>query len=317
MRIRPFESSVLALILILFMASCAAIPSPTPTSTSAPTLTSTVTLTPLPSATPTNSPPKDGDTKLENGETFIYKIIQSSDSQGQQYSGWFRKLTPTAIPVYDWSEIGSPGGKDIGPMVVYVQEGVSGADGIKSITHPVLTLSDARNSTYEHFMDGKLNEDYYHPKCCASHTYTATQLAPFFGSLQSGTMDYTFTNGSQKYPWYLGPKSGSVVYVIDFDKATPEKSNGFLEWRDLPNQIRFRSVFWGVDEQGNILGAISSEKSLDQLDDTELRLMVLYHITAVLDEKDVTDYGFGVLPEMMSEQAGKDKPPYIQIQREP
>ena len=273
-------SKIFLLVLIISLASCSPLSTNTlATATSLPltqtpteAFTVTPTLTPLPSATPTKVILKDGDTKIENGETFIYKVIQSTDSQEPQYRGWFRDLTPRAIPLYDckfYIPDGNGGFKicqDIGPIKVYVEESVLGTDAIKSLTHTELVVpsnGNVLNSEFLGAVDGKFMQNYFHTKCCAAKQYTATEVAPLTNGLQNGnTIPYTFTVDSKEYTWYPGPNAGATVYILNYASTNPTKDNGFWKWYDMPYETYFHTAFWGIDTQGNILGAIASEKPL-------------------------------------------------------
>ena len=128
---------------------------------------------------------------------------------------------------------------------------------------------------------------------------------------------YTYMYGTKTYTWQPSPTHGADIYIVNFDNT-----NGFNEWHDLPdktfqpNQTVFRTIFWGTNAQGNISGAIATQ-DISKLDDSEIRLLALFHVASVLDgaTTNVTGAGYGPFLQFLLGYAAKDTIPYIQIQK--
>jgi len=318
-----------------FLAACAAKPAtatlddktPTaaPISGTAPSVPATeVTATPVAAEATEMGPtvPQEGDTKLENGYTYAYTVIRSEDSK-ELYQGWFRPMTPVKIPFWDWTDkwYGVDGtlktGQDIGNMMMLVGEGVPGADAIKSITHagfPPDRLIDESNM-YMQAVLGKFTENF------SGNIIGAVpdeQWKAMNDGLQAGTIKYTIKAGSKEYAWYPSPEHGAMVYVLKYDKATQTEENGFLDWKDYPNKNHFHTAFLGLDSKGNILGSISSEKPLNELEDWELQMMQYYHMATAVNSQSSDQNqngGFSPFLQILIERAAQLNPPYIEVER--
>ena len=184
----------------------------TPTSTAAaPTATATA------EASPTPAGPKEGDTKVENGYTYTYTVVKTADGK-EAYEGWFRPMTPTAIPLFDWTTYVSDDsggwklGKDIVPITMFVEEGVPGADAIKVFSHTELAKPAAVDKTnpYEETLNGEFVKYIYGT---GSSSNDGTKMNT---GLQSGTIKYPIQYGSKEYDWYPSPEHGVVVYVFNY-----------------------------------------------------------------------------------------------------
>lgn len=288
------------------------------TQTIAPAVTEAPTIAP----TATETGPKEGDTKVENGYTFTYTVVKTADGK-EPYTGWFRPMTLTPIPIWDYNIYAKDAagnfvsGKAIGPIQVLVEEGVSGADTIQSLSH----------TKYQDLNSDQANNEYldtvrplFHMRFLGSPAKTGQddQWQELVTNLQDGdpkTGSITFTVSGKKFSWGPGPNEGSVVYVMNWDHAAPTKDNGFVQWKDNTNIDNFRSAFWGIDAEGNILGAIASEKPLNQLSDKQIRMLPFFHTISILDGEDMTARGFSTRLDLELDKAGQVLPPYIEINK--
>jgi hypothetical protein len=86
----------------------------------------------------------------------------------------------------------------------------------------------------------------------------------------------------------------------------------------MPWKTNFWVAFWGVDSHG-IVGAISLDKPLDQLDPFEIRMLPLWHEAVVIDDdeqdnSDISNVGFNGLLQRLVQDVTAVKPPLIEIQ---
>jgi len=277
--------------------------------------------TPTTEASPTPAAPKEGDTMVENGYTYTYTVIRSPDTKETLYTGWFRKMTLTALPLWDWSTYvpdGSGGwkvGQDVGPIQVLVEKGVPGADTIRSLEHTQYPDGQPNNNEYMETLYPLISKRFLGKWLDAASNEEWRQLQVDLQDGKPDTAMITFTVNGKEYQWSPGPNVGSVVYVLNWDHAAPTKENGFVEWKDNTNTDRFRTAFWGIDDKGNILGAIASEKPLNELTYKQIRMMVLYDTIQILVGKDMTDVGYGAVLNDFADISGKDNPPVIEIHK--
>jgi hypothetical protein len=279
----------------------------------------------VPPVTPTEVEPKEGDTKkvIENEKevTYVYKEIKSADNKEVLYTGWFRSLTPVALPLWDWDTYvrddsgGWKFGKDVGPIQIFIEEGASGTNPINSLEHTQTPEGTVNNGDYMGRLFALMTK-----RITGSYPdgLSNDQLDQFYLDLQDGKPDtaaITFSASGKEYTWSPGPNEGSVIYILNWDAATPAGGNGFGEWVDNTNTDRFRSAFWGTDASGNIIGAIASQKPLNELTDKQIRAMVLFHTISILDGQDMTIRGYSAVLNDYADTSGQDTPPYIQIHK--
>ena len=300
---RRFLYTLLALTLLSACQPIVLAATATPTKTPATaTITPTLTLTETPTfvLTPTESEPKAGDTKVENGFTYTYTEIKSSG--GKEYLGYFRQLGKD-LPLWDlegyYVAVLNPDGKsvaknadgsyqwqqakNIAPINVFVELGAD-TSGIQSITH------SPRPGTLQTTPDyiGRLsNEIFKH--YLPSSAPTRDTHALLDAALQAGLVTYTITDGANTYTFPLSPTSGATIYAINSANAT--KDNGFTQWVDGLGDHNFSTAFWGADQKG-LIGAIASETPLSMLSDSELMMLPLWHLTVAMDHPNVTDVGY-------------------------
>ncbi len=275
--------------------------------------------------TPTETGPKEGDTKIvvENGKNVVYtyKEIKSADNKEALYTGWFRTLTPTRLPVWDWTTYipdGTGGwkfGKDVGPIQIWVAEGGTGAEMMQSLTHIQAPDGEGNNIEYMKSLRPLVSKRFngVYPDALSEEQWRQFQLDLQDGKSDTGSI--TFTMDGKDYQWSPGPNVGTVVYIMNWDDAVPAEGNGFGEWVDNTNTDRFRTAFWGVDDKGNILGAISSQKPLNELTDKQIRAMALFHTISILDGQDMTNRGYSSVLNDYADTSGQDSVPYIQINK--
>ena len=256
-----------------------------------------------PTTASTEAGPKAGDTKVENGYTYTYTDIQANGKE--VYKGWFRPMTPTAIPMIDWPWYRPDGtqGKDIAPITIMVAEGVSGADVIQTFTHTELPKGQGGNNRYLGFIITEFgNNDN------AAWAKARTEL-------QAGTKKYSVKFGNTSYDWYPSPNHGSIVYVLNYNN--PALSAKEDDWKDAPYNNKFKATFWGLDSQGNTVGAIASQTPLNQLDPNELSIFPFYHVASIIggSGSDLALYfsGYSQLLQHMMQSSIHSDPPYVEI----
>lgn len=306
----------------------------TPTSTMPPSAIQAPTITPTntqPTATPTTEPlpksaaessptptgPKEGDTKVENGYTYTYTVIKTAEGK-EAYQGWFRSMTPTAIPMYDWGQGYIPDGnggwiqaKNVSPITILVEENVSGAATIQSFTHKDLVSLSKDQQSHELYIGYMMT----------FFGTTDEALAQSAREQQSGTLKYPVQFGDTTFDWYPSPDHGAKVYILNYNNPTISKDSGAVEWKDAPYDNSFRTTFWGLDAQGNAIGAIASKQPLDQLNQTgmfnELLIFPYYHVASMLGGTggDLKQYsgGFSILLQKLMQYSERSDPPYVEI----
>lgn len=280
------------------------------TPTPVPTATATSTEIPA-SPTATEAGPKEGKTMVENGYTYTYTVIPESG-----YKGWFRPMAD--MPLVPWLAKYVPDGSggyvestnrnNIGPTRLLVEKGVEGEQAIKALTQRQLE----RGVTFPYYVE-------------QIYTWIRTRYEEINPNaddykrntdLQNGNISFKFHAGPKEYTWTISPHSGATIYVVKNDPAHLTEENGFWTWVDGPYGTHFSTAFWGVDQNG-IVGAISLDKSLDQLDPFELRIIPLYHQVAVLKHDDVQGVGFDGPLQMIVTFAGRENPLVIEIENRP
>lgn len=279
--------------------------------------------TPTTAPTPTEVAPKEGDTKIvvENGKDIIYtyRIVKSEDGK-EQYHGYFKLVTPKTLPTYDWDTYVPDGkggyrfGEDILPKQVFIEEGVPDADILYSLTHIQTSDGTVNNEEYMRTLSPQVFKRYYDYFPTAKDNPTWQKLQQELQDGKPDTAQLTITIGGKEYKWSPGPKVGTVVYVIKWDNAAPTPENGFKEWEE-PGLNHFRSVFWGIDAKGQLIGAISSQNPLKDLTDIQIREMVLFHDISALYFKDLTDVGYSLPLYDFAESSGAETPPQIIINK--
>lgn len=298
--------------LSLLLGACtpAVLPTPTPREISlAPTPTN-VAATETAVPTPTEAGPKAGDKLVENGYTYTYTVIPESG-----YKGWFRPMAE--IPLVPWDIKYVPDGKggyvesnasnDVGPTRLLIEKGLNGEQIISALTQTRKEKGSSPLPNYTEQLLTYLRKDY-------SVTHPNANDYQFNTDLQRGNVTYTFHVGPTEYTWTISPKSGATIYVLKNDPAYLTEENGFWTWVDGPYGTHFYTAFWGVDNNG-IVGAISVDKSLDQLDPFELRILPLYHQVAVLTHDDVQGVACDANCQRMVIFAGEGNPPVIDVKK--
>ncbi len=293
------------------LASCVS-PEVTPTETRMiATSTAVMPATETPVPTPTESGPKEGDKIVENGYTYTYTLIPESG-----YKGWFRPVAK--MPLDPWLAKYVPDGNggyvessaknDIGPTTLLVEKGVLGEQAIEALTQKKLERGVAF-PLYVRQLETWMRKHYF-------ETAPNPDDYKYNTALQRGDVTYAFRVGDKEYTWTISPKSGATIYIIKNDPAVLTEENGFWTWVDGPYGTHFSTAFWGVDKNG-IVGAISPDTSLDQLDPFELRILPLFHQVAVLKHDDVQGVGFDGPLQMLVTFAGEENPPIIGVKNRP
>jgi len=322
-------SQIVAYILfVLFFASCAtspayletatAIPSETPQPTQ--TLTETPTQTPTITPTATEAGPKEGDTKVENGITYTYTVIRGADNH-VEFSGFTNLLTKMPAYDLDFSFSGPLEGKSVVPTTILVENTVPGQNGI-TFSHQIPVNSpDFTPTRYDQFFLGALNANYFHKGSgyLPSLTEQNTMKADI---AKGGNFPISVTDGTNTFTWNIGAgvvgpglSGGAKIIVRNFDEMVPSNTNNIDEWHD-ENNVHFRTVYDGVDAQGDLVGEISVDKPLNELTPKELMVLPLFHIATALDisnNGDVTTVGYDILLQSLLDYAFTGNPPQIAI----
>ncbi|MCL5612152.1 MAG: hypothetical protein M1485_06315 [Chloroflexi bacterium] len=276
---------------------------PAPAVTEAP---ATPTAIPTPESSPTPAGPKEGDTKAENGYTYTYTVVRTADGKAE-YSGWFRPMTPTAINMMDWVWYLPDGAKGIAPITIFVEDNVPGADAIQVFTHSEIAKGQGGSNSYINALVtafGNNNND---------------KWLTVRDGMEAGTQKYPVQFGNTSFDFYPSPKHGSIVYVFNPNNPVISKENGSVEWDDgqINHDHKFKTIFWGLDAQGNTLGGIASETPLNQLNPEELPIFPFYHVASIIGGTggDLKLYsgGYSQLLQRMREGSQKSDPPYVEI----
>ncbi len=263
--------------------------------------------------------------QTENGATttYVYREIIPASKDEPLYRGWFRLLTPKPIPAWDWAntyvlkDSSWVTSKNVMPITVYLEEGVAGGEVIQSLAHADSQLEDRNDYRYSGSFDPELIFDRFLGWDKSADLYPTDKWQAFRSELQDDRIDTAairFSVSGNEYTWAPSPTMGTVVYIMNWDNTNKDE-NGFVEWQGYPDTEHFRSAFWGVDENGNIIGGITSKTPLNDLSlpERKIRWMVLYHTISILDSEDLTDYGFGSEAYLFAGLAGEGTPPYIII----
>jgi|GEM_PF-5976321 len=299
--------SIFVLLLFLFSACNSIAPTPTvpvqAPETGVPAQ-ATKTEAPTTEVSPTPAGPKEGDTKVENGYTYTYTDIQANGKE--VYTGWFRPMTPTAIPMIDWPWMRPDGtqGKDIAPITIMVEEGVPGGDAIQAFTHIPIPKGPGNNRYLGYMITAFSNND-------------NAVWAQVMAALQAGTKKYSVQFGNTSYDWSPSPNHGSIVYVLNY--TNPVLSAKEYNWEDGPyyKDHQFKAAFWGLDSQGNTVGAIASQTPLNQLNKDELSIFPFYHVASIIggSGSDLALYfgGYSQLLQHMMQNSLNSVPPYVEV----
>ncbi len=193
-------------------------------------------------------------------------------------------------------------GKDIVPITMFVEDNVPGADTIKAFTHTELPKRQGNNMYIQfllNYIGGQNNDEWVKMET----------------GFQSGTLPYSVQFGNTSYDWYPSPNNGSTVYVLNYNN--PVLSAKEDDWKDAPYNNKFKATFWGLDSQGNTLGAIASQTPLNQLDQTELSIFPFYHVASIIggSGSDLALYfsGYSQLLQHMMQSSIHSDPPYVEI----
>ena len=324
-----FHSQIVAYILFaLLFASCATSPilTATPTETLQPTqvITETPTQTPTITPTATEAGPKEGDTKVENGITYTYTVIRGADGH-IEFSNFTNSLI-TNMPAYDFLLYQ----KGAIPTTLLVENTVLGQEGITFSHQTPIQSPDLTMTRYDQFFITSVIENYFHK----SRAYVPSfndQDKMFSDLAKGGNFPVPIKDGTNSFIWNVGSgavgpglSGGAKIIVRNFDEMVPSKANNIDEWHD-ENNVYFRTVYDGVDADGNLVGEISVgeyvnkapvNKPLNELTPKELAILQFFHVASALDIEnngDVTNAGYGSLLQSLLDYAFTGNPPQIVI----
>ncbi|MBP6811480.1 MAG: hypothetical protein KA138_08165 [Saprospiraceae bacterium] len=281
------ETKVLILISIgILLASCAHAtstpspvtntPAPTTIPTNIPTITFTPTTTPDPNAPEgTRGSDAQGEfIKMENGD--IARKLDYKTATGEVlWAGWaVEKTQQGGISLLDSIETNAA------QLRMFVQVDVPGGASLVSLTH-VDSLDSTTNAN-----------------ALTTTVYTAikvreniTDVNAWFKLLRAGNAFLSIiTSTGETADVRLGPETGFVTIVVPYDSIESATVTGVTEWLDPYSNSRasFRSMVLGVDENGNAICLIGSEKPLNELPDKVIRMITLYHAGNIINDPDQT-----------------------------
>ncbi len=281
------KTKVLILISIgILLTSCTSVTSTPPllTSTSAPTTipTNIPTITFTPTATPDPNAPEgtrgsdaQGEfIKMENGD--IARKLDYKTATGEVlWAGWaVEKTQQGGISLLDSIETNAA------QLRMFVQVDVPGSVSLVSLTH-VDSLDSTTNAN-----------------ALTTIVYTAikvreniTDVNAWFKLLRAGNAFLSIiTSTGETAEVRLGPETGFINIVVPYESLDPATMPGITEWLDPYPESRasFRSMVVGVDENGNAICLIGSEKPLNELPDKVIRMIALYHAGNIINDPDQT-----------------------------
>lgn len=269
---------------------------------------------PLPRAIPTETGPKEGDTKEINGLPYTYTVIRSPETNEVLHTGFFRVIA-VDMPIYPWQTWVSDGkggyehGKDVAPTTLLVEEGVDDEGVLTKLSHQTMEKGVRATSHYIINLVDMMHDIY-------KNKFGEYDGALYGRSVQNGEFDVTFTDGEKELVWAPDPDTGATIYVLAYDPAKITSEDGFVKWVDKGWGTNFWTAYWGINNKG-IVGAMALDKPLSELTQDELRILPLYHeLAAILSARNgmnVQDVKFHSDIERIISFAGQDNPPIIQI----
>ena len=211
---------------------------------------------------------------MENGD--IARKLDYKTATGEVlWAGWaVEKTQQGGISLLDSIETNAA------QLRMFVQVDVPGGASLVSLTH-VDSLDSTTNAN-----------------ALTTTVYTAikvreniTDVNAWFKLLRAGNAFLSIiTSTGETADVRLGPETGFVTIVVPYDSIESATVTGVTEWLDPYSNSRasFRSMVLGVDENGNAICLIGSEKPLNELPDKVIRMITLYHAGNIINDPDQT-----------------------------
>ncbi len=255
-------------------------PTPTTIPTNIPTITFTPTATPDPNAPEgTRGSDAQGEfIKMESGE--IARKVEYKIATGEVlWTGWaIEKTQKGGISLIDI------GGLNAVQTRLLVQPNIPGSENILSLTHP----DNLESSNGDNALTGVVSAALQTRMNILGDNAAVT---PWFKQVSSGTATLPIiTSTGEAVDVLLGPETGFITIVVSYDSLDSVTVTGVTEWLDPYSNSRasFRSMVVGVDEIGNAICLIGSEKPLNELPDKVIRMITLYHAGNIINDPDQT-----------------------------
>ncbi len=260
------------------------VPESTPVSESIPTPQPTETPTPVPTptevaATPTEAGPKEGDktTVTENGYTYNYKLtnLGISKETGESIFQNVRKFLDSYM--FDWPTFNGA------RIQVNITDKALGERSIYEITHKDFTMADVPS-------DGIFDP----PPVTSLFSHQLKEVTGKTGptilqEMQGDGMDFEIiiSNGTPEGKVEhvtLDTDTGFIVTIVD-----PETMNllGGENVSTMPmGDVTVYAEVYDVDSDGNMLGRLAFDRSLNEIDDEVLRNALFLFPASLVEQKD-------------------------------
>jgi hypothetical protein len=231
-----------------------------------PTAVPSIKLTPTgENPTPTPNAPKDGETKVVNGEILVWS---------KEFNSWNELLNEGGkkFPLLDLlkqsNEIGLP---DQMWVSIFADQTIPGQGDLPSIIH-VERAEQQDVPTFNSFLFTDLSKRLGKPK-------------DLFVKINNGEVSLDFFTTAGEFSWKLGPDTNVNVYFRNMSDLPIEKDNGVREYTDpfdSSNKIRVKMY----DVNGNFYSEVASLKPLNELSSQQIVAMILWGPLSVIDGPD-------------------------------
>ncbi len=240
-------------------------PAPTiaPAVTEAPTVAPTATAINFENLQPGLSVPMD--IKSSKGSEIVNGNFSSHVVGGSLHGG---------ISLFEQRDnpFGSP---DMIPMYVYIQDGVSGP-----YFHEVQRPGVPLGASLTGLVDTNIAKRYAADNKLKLNMDAYTQA---FGLMERGKLPIHFTTSEGDFTYYPSPDHGYKVFYVPWENADPAKDPRFIEY----NAEAHWRVMTTLDDQGNLVSVIASDKPFDQIKDPkEVMEYILLGLARVIDNAD-------------------------------
>ncbi len=269
-----------------------------PVSTTIPTNVPTTTLTPIATLDPnvpvgTRGQDAQGEFVTTENGVIARKVEYKSASGEILWSGWaVEKTQAGGIALLD------SGPYKVVPVKLLFASDVVGGEALISLTSPA-----DPDGGHDSLMSAVYTALLERKNISMSDNNGSRD---FWDKLGKGELSLPFTTSKgTSTEVFLGSDTGFTTIVVPYTLLVPAEGNGVSEWVDVRSGIRFRSILIGVDSAGNAIGLIASEKPLNELPDSAVRLLTLFHSASIIAVESQEVQGYSVTLDLFVQYADK------------
>ena len=145
-----------------------------------------------------------------------------------------------------------------------------GQGGITFSHQTPVNSPDVTMTRYDQYLITSLTENYFHKSNANSVPSVDDQNKMKADIARGGNFPIPIKDGTNSFTWNVGSgavgpglSGGAKIIVRNFGEMVPSKMNNITEWHD-ENNVYFRTVYDGVDADGNLVGEISVGEYVDK-----------------------------------------------------